>query len=167
VSVPTPLKVAIAFNLIASALLGLFVCAMCGVVVALAGCGRQTPAVAFNSIDVTGADFGRDFRLFDADGRIRTLADFRGQYVMLFFGFTQCPDVCPTALARALEVRRKLGPDGARVQVIFITGRSYTIDHTAITYLLDPQGRLRLAVRPDQPADQVAADLRALMGSSS
>lgn len=182
------------------------VCAASGLLVA---CGRPRPA--FSGVDITGVDYGRDFRLTDPDGRTRTLADFRGQAVMLFFGFTQCPDVCPTALARAAEVKRLLGADGGRVQTIFVTidperdtpallraytqsfdptflglhadaattaatarefrvfyqkvptGGSYTMDHTAITYLFDPRGRLRLAMRHDLSAAQFAADLRTLL----
>ena len=83
------------------------------------GCGSELPH--FNGTDLTGADWGRDFSLRDPDGRMRTLADFRGKYVVLFFGYTGCPDFCPTSLARAAEVRRKLGPQGARIQVIFVT----------------------------------------------
>lgn len=93
--------------------------ALLGSVFLLAACKGSKPA--FSSIDISGADFGRDFRLTDPDGRQRTLADFRGNAVILFFGFTQCPDVCPTALARAAEVRSKLGADAERLQVIFIT----------------------------------------------
>ena len=144
---------------------------------------------SFQSIDLAGADWGRDFRLRDPEGRTRALADFRGKAVLIFFGFTQCPDVCPTALSRAAEVLRLLGDDGSRVQVIFVTvdperdspellraytqafhpsflglwgdleqtaataadfrvvyrkvptGSSYTMDHTAISYVFDPQGR--------------------------
>lgn len=83
------------------------------------GCGGDAPK--FNGIDLTGADWGRDFSLQDPEGRTRTLADFRGKYVLVFFGFVLCPDVCPTALVRAAEMKKKLGADGARVQVIFIT----------------------------------------------
>lgn len=86
---------------------------------ALAGCGREAPR--YTGVDVTGADWGRDFSLQDPEGRTRTLADFRGRYVLLFFGFTHCPDVCPTALTRAKEVKRLLGADGERLQVIFVT----------------------------------------------
>lgn len=86
----------------------------------LAACNKAA-APSFKGIDITGATYARDFRLSDADGRERTLADFRGKLVLVFFGFTQCPDVCPTALARAAEVRRLLGADGERLQVLFIT----------------------------------------------
>lgn len=179
------------------------------VALALSGCERTPPS--YHAIDLTGADFGRTFALQDPDGRTRTLGDFKGRYVMLFFGFTQCPDVCPTALTRAVEVRQLLGADAQKLQVLLVTvdperdtaevlrnytaafdpgfialsgdlpstetvarefkihyakvptGGSYTMDHTALTYLLDPQGRLRLAVRHEQSAQQVADDLRTLM----
>ena len=176
---------------------------------------EPTPGVtaggSFNSLDVTGAAWGRDFSLLDPQGRTRTLADFRGQVVVLFFGFTQCPDVCPTALSRAAAVMQQLGPAADRVQVIFVTvdperdtapmlaeytrafhpsflglsgdlattaslarefrifyqkvptGGSYTMDHTANTYAFDPQGRLRLAIRHEQTAEFVAADVRLLL----
>ncbi|MEX2198042.1 MAG: SCO family protein [Burkholderiales bacterium] len=75
----------------------------------------------FNAVDVTGADWGRDFQLLDHRGKRRTLADFRGKAVMLFFGFTHCPDVCPTALATLAQARGLLGEDAARVQGLFVT----------------------------------------------
>lgn len=84
----------------------------------LGACGQPS---GFKSIDLTGASWGRDFSLSDPDGRVRTLADFKGKVVLLFFGFTYCPDVCPTALARAVEVRKQLGPAAERLQVIFVT----------------------------------------------
>ncbi len=165
----------------------------------------------FRGIDITGADYGRDFRLTDVDGRERTLADYRGKLVLLYFGFVQCPDVCPTALARAAEVKRLLGPDGDKLQVIFVTvdpdrdtpemlrqymaafdpsfvalrgdterlkptaaefkvyykqvptGSSYTMDHTALSYVFDTQGRLRLALRHEQTAQDYAHDLALLL----
>ncbi len=85
----------------------------------LAGCHDAQPG--FRSLDVSGAEWGRDFHLHDPEGHERSLAEFRGKVVLIFFGFTQCPDVCPTALARAVEVRRALGDDGRRLQVIFVT----------------------------------------------
>jgi protein SCO1/2 len=162
-------------------------------------------------MDLTGADYGKTLSLDDPSGRARSLADFRGQVVMVFFGFTQCPDVCPTALVRAVQVKQALGADGARLQVLFVsvdperdtpavlaeytkafdptflalrgdaarteaaakefkvffrrvpTGGSYTMDHTALSYLIDPQGRLRVAVRHNQPADEIVADVRQLL----
>lgn len=173
-----------------------------------------TDGPSFHAMDVTGADFGKDFRLTDTEGRMRTLADFRGKLVMIFFGFVQCPVVCPTALLRAVEVRNALGKGGEKIQVIFITldperdtpeiikgytsafdasfiglyadlagtervakdfrvfyqkvptGNSYTIDHTAYTYVYDGSGRLRLAVKHDQPSDKTAEDMRRLLAQA-
>jgi len=170
-----------------------------------------TASGSFNGLDVTGAAWGRDFSLQDAQGRTRTLADFRGQVVVLFFGFTQCPDVCPTALSRAAAVMQQLGPAADRVQVIFVTvdperdtapmlaaytrafhprflglmadlettertardfkvfyrkvptGSSYTMDHTALSFVFDPAGRPRLAVRHETTAEQLAQDLKRLL----
>ncbi len=91
--------------------------------VVLAGCDRLEPAAtpAFKGFDVTGASYAQDFRLTDFNGQERTLADFKGRAVLVYFGFIQCPDVCPTALTRAVDVKRLLGPAGDRLQVIFIT----------------------------------------------
>ncbi|MFO1311921.1 MAG: SCO family protein [Burkholderiales bacterium] len=86
---------------------------------ALAACSPDAPK--FKSSDVTGSSFGREFALQDASGKTRTLADFRGKAVVVFFGYTQCPDVCPTTLSTLAETMKLLGPDADRVQVIFIT----------------------------------------------
>ena len=177
----------------------------------MVACDRPGNAASFQSIDLTGAEWGRDFRLLDAEGRTVQLADFNGRCVMLFFGFTQCPDVCPTALARAADVMQRLGDQAARLQVIFVTvdperdspavlreyprafhpsfiglhadlatteatakafkvfyrkvptGSSYTMDHTATSYVFDPTGRLRLAVRHEQDAASVTADITRLL----
>lgn len=83
------------------------------------GCSPTTPT--FNGIDITGASYARDFALTDAGGKRRTLAEFRGKLVVVFFGFAQCPDICPTTLADLAQVRKRLGADGDRLQVIFIT----------------------------------------------
>jgi protein SCO1/2 len=85
----------------------------------LAGCAPDGPS--FRSTDVSGASFGRELALTGHDGKPRTLADFRGKVVVLFFGYTQCPDVCPTALAAVAEAKRRLGADGALVQGVFVT----------------------------------------------
>lgn len=180
----------------------------------LAACGPSRPS--FQNTDVTGAEFGRDLKLVGHDGKPRSLEDFRGKVVALFFGFTHCPDVCPTTLATMKAVKDKLGPDGERLQVIFVTvdperdtpdllakyvtafdpsflglhgsteaiaqtakafkvyyqkvpGKTpdtYTMDHTASTYLYDPQGRLRLFVRHGQAIDPIAADVRLLLDGS-
>lgn len=86
---------------------------------ALAACSKPLPAL--KSTDITGATFGRDFALTDHHGRRRSLADFRGKAVILFFGYTSCPDVCPTTLARLAEVMKALGGEAARVQVLFVS----------------------------------------------
>lgn len=179
----------------------------------LAGCspaGDNTAAV-FKGMDITGANYGKNLRLNDFNGRERTLADFKGQAVLLYFGFVQCPDVCPTALSRAVEVKRLLGTQGERLQVIFVTvdperdspamlkeymaafdptflalqgdaqrtretadhfkvyykkiptGSSYTVDHSAMSYLFDPQGHLRLVMRHEQTAQDYAHDIALLL----
>lgn len=94
----------------------------------LAACDKvsaPTPKAAaapkFNAVDITGAEYARKLDLTDFDGKPRTLADFKGKVVFVFFGFTQCPDVCPTTMAELAEVRRRLGADGNRVQGVFVT----------------------------------------------
>lgn len=83
--------------------------------------GCQPEPVSFRNTDITGASFGRDFSLTDHHGQPRTLADFRGRAVIVFFGYTSCPDICPTTLARLAEAMKELGEDSKRVQVLFIT----------------------------------------------
>jgi protein SCO1/2 len=167
----------------------------------------------FKASDISGSSFGRDFELRDPQGSTRRLADFRGKAVVVFFGYTQCPDVCPTTLASLAEAMKQLGPDADRVQVLFITvdperdtpallaqyvpafdprflglygdaeatartakefkiiyqkvpgssAGTYTMDHSAGTYVFDPQGRLRLYVANGQGADVFAHDLRELL----
>jgi protein SCO1/2 len=85
----------------------------------LAACSPEAPK--FRSTDISGADFGRTLELTGHDGKPRTLADFRGKVVVLFFGYTHCPDICPTTLADTAAVMKKLGPDAARVRVLFVT----------------------------------------------
>jgi protein SCO1 len=85
----------------------------------LTGCHGDKPA--FESTDVTGADFGKTFTLTDQNGKARSLQDFRGQVVVVFFGFAHCPDVCPTTLAELAGAVRKLGPAGDKVQVVLVT----------------------------------------------
>lgn len=89
--------------------------------VALAACGRGAEAPKFMLTDVSGVGFGRELNLTDHNGKPRTLADFRGKVVTVFFGFTHCPDVCPTTMAEMAQVVKALGPDGDRVQVLFVT----------------------------------------------
>jgi protein SCO1/2 len=85
----------------------------------LAGCSPQAPT--FKSNDITGAPFAQDFKLTDHTGQVRTMADFRGKAVVVFFGFTQCPDVCPTSMTTLAEVKRLMGDKGKQLQVLFIT----------------------------------------------
>lgn len=92
---------------------------MLGLLVALAGCDGGRPS--FKNTDVTGADYAKDFALTDHTGKPRSLADFKGKVVTIFFGYTQCPDVCPTTLTEMKAVLEKLGPDAKRVQVLFVT----------------------------------------------
>ena len=163
----------------------------------LAAC-EPAPKPHYNGLDLTGGDYK---------------PDFKGKYVMVFFGFTQCPDVCPTALSRALEIRQKLGADGDKLQVIFISidperdtpellgeymrafdpsflglrtdpkstaqtafnykvfyrrvpsGSSYTMDHTAISYVLDTEGRMRLGLKHQLTGDECVQDIKTLMKS--
>lgn len=88
---------------------------------ALAGCERTPSAPAFQLTDITGAPFGRELALADHNGKATTLADFRGKVVTVFFGFTHCPDVCPTTLAEMAAVMRELGSEAKNVQVLFVT----------------------------------------------
>ena len=179
--------------------------------VLLAACGADAPK--FKSTDITGADFGRELALTGHDGKPRTLADFRGQLTVLFFGYTHCPDICPTTLADMASVMKTLGKEAERVQVLFVTvdperdtpevlgqyvpafdprflglygdlaatqraakefkifyekrpgstPAAYTVDHSGQSYVIDPQGRLRLFVRHDRIATDLADDLRALL----
>lgn len=94
--------------------------AVLAAVLSLSAC-EPAPPPAFRATDITGATFARDFRLTDHDGRLRTLADFRGKVVAVFFGYTHCPDVCPTTLADFAAALRQLGPKAQRVQVLFVT----------------------------------------------
>ncbi len=171
----------------------LVACALGGAAL-MSGCGKEQPA--FTNVDITGnKQFGADFSLPDSSGKTRTLADYKGKVVVLFFGYTHCPDVCPTTMAELSQALQQLGPDDAkRVQVLFVTvdperdtpelmaqyvpafnptfvglrpgnqeqltkvtkdfrvyyakvpGRtpdSYTMDHTAASYVFDTDGKLR------------------------
>lgn len=178
----------------------------------LAACDSGKPQ--FRGIDITGADYAKDFQLTDFDGQPRQLSDFRGQAVVLFFGFTQCPDVCPTTMNEMAQVKQLLGPDGDKLQVLFVsidperdtpevlkaymgsfdpkflglyaaspealaqlakdfkiyykkvegkTPTSYSMDHTAASYIYDPQGRLRLYSRYGSKPEAVADDIKLLL----
>jgi len=165
----------------------------------------------FQSTDITGVDYGKSLELTDHAGRARRLEDFRGKAVVLFFGFTHCPDVCPTTLGEISNALKALGRDADRVQVLFVTvdperdtqealekyvtafdprflglygdaaatrraaqefkiyyekrktADSYSVDHSAQSYVLDPQGRLRLLVRHERIGSDLAADLKTLL----
>ena len=101
---------------------GSWVAAVACVLTLLSGCAdKSAPAEPFVATDITGADFARNFRLVDHHGKTRTLADFKGKAVLLFFGYTHCPDVCLTTLSGLAMVQNRLGDDAARVQVLFVT----------------------------------------------
>jgi protein SCO1 len=186
------------------------VLSLCGGLVA---CDQTQPS--FHSIDVTGTDIATSFRLNDQFGTARTLAEFKGKVVVMFFGFTQCPDVCPTTLSEMVEVKKLLAADGDKLQVLFVTvdperdrpdllkaymasfdasflallptpteladvakqfkvyykkvegktAGSYTMDHTASSYVFDTQGRVRLYTRPGAPggANALAQDVKQLL----
>lgn len=178
---------------------------------ALSACSENKPA--FSGIDITGADYATGFNLTDHNGQPRTLADFKGKAVVVFFGFTQCPDVCPTSLGELAEARRLLGTDGERLQGLFIsidperdtpeimkeymasfdpsflalyaapdalpalaksyriyykkvpgsTATSYTMDHSAGSYVYDAAGRIRLYHRYGSGAQALANDVKLLL----
>lgn len=179
-----------------------------------AACSENKPS--FVSIDVTGAAYAKDFALTDHNGQPRTLKDFSGKIVVLFFGFTQCPDVCPTAMAELAEVKKMLGPNGDRLQGLFVTvdpqrdtpevlkaymanfdptflalyttpeklielakdykvyfkkveGKtptSYTMDHSAGSFVYDTSGKLRLYTRYGTGAKPLAQDIALLLKQS-
>ena len=94
-------------------------CCIAVFLITLAAC---TPKPEFKNIDITGGTaFGKDFSLLDPDGKVRTLADFKGKVVVMFFGYTQCPDVCPTTLTEMQQVMTLMGPQSDKVQVLFVT----------------------------------------------
>ena len=179
-----------------------------------AGCDKLADKPpSFNNTDLTGLDYAKGFELTDHNGVARTLADFRGKVVVLFFGFTQCPDVCPTTMAEMAAVMKELGPQADEVQVLFVTldperdtqellanyvpafdkrflglygdaaatartakefkvfyakspgsaPGSYSIDHTAGSYVFDKEGRIRLFLRHGQGPAPIAQDLRQLL----
>jgi len=179
------------------------------------GCGDQAQAPRFKLTDVTGAGFGKALNLTDHNGRPRTLADFRGKVVTVFFGFTHCPDVCPTTLAEMAQVMKELGADANQLQVLFVTvdperdtqqllaqyvpsfhpgfiglygdrdataraakefkiyynqqpakSGSYSVDHSAGTFILDRGGRLRLYAQYGQGPAALLHDIRLLLAGA-
>ena len=180
-------------------------------VFALVACSPDKPK--FNAIDITGADYAKGFTLTDHNGQSRSLSDFKGKVVVLFFGYTQCPDVCPTSMVELAEVKRLMGADGDKLQGVFVTvdpvrdtaellkaymanfdptfvafiptpeqlavvakdykiyykkvdGKtptSYTMDHSAGSYVYDTQGNLRLYSRYGVGAQVLAQDIQTLL----
>jgi protein SCO1/2 len=186
-----------------------------GLAVLSAGCDSSPRAPAFQLTDITGAEFAREVRLTDHNGMARTLAEFKGRVVVVFFGFTHCPDVCPVTLGELAIVARELGKDAERMQVLFITvdperdtpavlskyvpafnpaflglygdadatlrtakefkvffqkqpvaGGSYSVDHSAGTYIYDTAGRVRLFASYGQGAPKMLHDIRLLLAAS-
>ena len=179
----------------------------------ISACSEQKPQ--FKAIDVTGADFAKDFALTDHNGQARTMADFKGKVVVIFFGYTQCPDVCPTSMTELAEVKKLLGSNADKLQGLFVTvdpardtpellkaymanfdptflalraepdklepiakhfkiyykkveGKtptSYTMDHSAGSYVYDTQGRVRLFTRYGSGAAALASDIKMLLAS--
>ena len=102
----------------------LTILALAAALAGLTGCDRGAgpgAALQFKGVDITGAEYGRKLDLPDAEGRPRTLADFKGKVTVVFFGYTQCPDVCPTTMLELAQVKKALGADGERLQGIFVT----------------------------------------------
>ena len=187
----------------------------------LAGCDKfvmpgQANAEAFKNIDITGAEYARRLDLPDQNGKLTSLADFKGKVVVVFFGFTQCPDVCPGTMNELAQIKKALGKDGERLQAVFVTvdperdtaeilkaymgsfdpsfvalrgtpeqttalakefkvffakvpgktAGSYTMDHTAGSYVFDTAGRVRLFVRYGSGVEPLVADLKTLLASS-
>jgi protein SCO1 len=90
-------------------------------VASISGCDQLSSAKKFHSTDITGVDFGTDFKLTDHNGQVRTLADFKGKAVVMFFGYTHCPDVCPTTLSEVAQALNIIGDKASKVQVLFVT----------------------------------------------
>ncbi len=190
------------------------VCALaCSMVLVACDNKPPVPKAAFTNTDITGIDYAQGFELIDHTGQKRTLADYKGKAVVVFFGFTHCPDVCPTTLAEMAAVKKELGADGDKLQVLFVTvdperdtqqaladfvpafdpsfvglygnaeqtaklqkdfklfvqkvankqGGGYSVDHTAGSYVYDPQGRIRLFVRSGQGPQTVLSDIKLIL----
>ncbi len=181
-------------------------------ILGLSACEKSAD-VSFKHTDLTGLSYAQGFSLHDTQGKLRTLADFKGKLVVVFFGYTQCPDVCPTTLQEMAQVMQKLGDKAQKVQMIFVSldperdtpailaqyvpafdarflaltgdaaaiqktaaefkviyqkvpGKqvgSYSIDHTAASFVFDTEGRIRLFVRPGLGPDLLAHDLALLL----
>ena len=177
----------------------------------LSACSQTKPQ--FQSVDLTGAEYATGFSLTDQNGQVRTLKDFAGKVVVVFFGFTQCPDVCPTTMAELAQVKKLLGADGDKLQAVFVsvdperdtpeilkaymgnfdpsflalrptpgqladmakdfkvfykrvdgkTAGSYSMDHTAGSYVFDSNGKIRLFTRYGSGAEMLASDVKLLI----
>ena len=184
-------------------------------VLLIAGMFGCSPKPSFKNVDITGSTaFGNNFSLLDSNGNTKTMADYKGKVVVLFFGFTQCPDVCPTTLTEMEDALKLLGPKAEKVQVIFVTvdperdtasvlaqyvpafnprfvglrpadeaglekvtkdfriyykkvpgskPGSYTMDHTAGSYVFDQNGQLRLYIKHAQGPEVLAHDLKNIL----
>lgn len=185
-----------------------------GAAALITACSEKKPS--FVSIDVTGADYAKDFSLTDHNGQTRSMKDFTGKVVVMFFGFTQCPDVCPTSMAELAEIKKLLGPRGDKLQGLFVTvdpqrdtpdvlkaymanfdpsflalytspeklvelakyyklyykkvdGKtptSYTMDHSAGSFVYDTKGVLRLYTRYGTGAKPLAQDIEVLLNQA-
>jgi protein SCO1/2 len=128
----------------------------------LLGACSEGGKASFNAIDVTGADYAKDFALTDHNGQARTLKDFQGKVVVMFFGYTQCPDVCPTSMTELAAVKKLLGKDGDKVQGLFVTvdpERDTPEIMKAYMANFDPSFLALYAASPDQLA-AVAKDYK-------
>ncbi len=181
----------------------------------IAACSPQQ--AAFSSVDVTGAEYAKGFELTDHNGQVRHLTDFAGKVVVMFFGYTQCPDVCPTTMTELAGIKKALGKDGDRLQALFVsidphrdtpdvlkgymanfdpsflaltaspdklaelakeykiyykkvdgkTPSSYTMDHSAGSYVYDTKGQLRLFTRYGSDPKGLTEDVRILLKQAS
>lgn len=181
----------------------------------LSACSPKS-SVSFQGVDVTGAEYAKELPLRDVDGQMRSLKDFAGKVVVVFFGYTQCPDVCPTTLQELVEAKQQLGADGDKLQGIFVsldpardtpevlkayvgnfdpsfvalhgsdeeiaavakdfkifykkvpgkTEDTYTLDHSAGSYVYDVTGRLRVYERYGNGPQAVTADAKALLAEA-
>lgn len=124
--------------------------------IALGACSPEPPS--FKSTDVTGAEFAKALRLKDHNGKTRTMADFKGKVVVVFFGFTQCPDVCPSSMATMAEVKRLLDDAGDRLQVVFITVDPERDGQAVLQAYMQSFDRTFLAMRPEPEELKAVAD---------
>ena len=196
-----------------SAIKSIAACAVYTGVIGLFVACSEEQKLQFKSIDLTGADYAKGFSLMDHNGQLRSLKDFAGKVVVVFFGFTQCPDVCPTSMAELASIKQMLGADAAKLQGIFIsvdperdtlevlkaymvnfdptflalrptleqlpgvakdfkvyykkvegrTATSYSMDHSAGSYVFDTRGNLRLYNRYGSGVEALVSDIKLLL----